>query len=183
MELLKSTIGFLYGFPVLNITCVYVILIIPVFFYWKQGKSRWRKILKKSVDYHIYHLASINKDSSVNETSRKLAQALLWGATKQLPLDLAEGKGGRALRRSFFGDKTSLNICGTVYYQCAMNIRSIDKVIIKLNDTLLSTLYRIYILESFFSPAAVLYMDLTFLYYLLSKPETGAGRLFMEIRA
>ena len=172
---------FLNNNPDLIESSFFIPAIFSILIYWRLRIRRWRKILKKSVDYHIFHLASISRDSSIDETSRGLAQALLWGASKQLPLDIA-GRGGRALWRSFRGDKTSLNTCGTVYYHCVMNMRSIDKMVIRLNDTLLSTFYRIYLLESFLSFAAVLYMDFTLAYYLLAKPETGTGRLFREMR-
>ena len=160
----------------------WIFLLLLILIYRKLRIVRWRKILKKSVEYHIFHLTSINRDSTINQTSRELAQSLLWGVSKQLPLDLAEGKGGTALWRSFRGDKTSLNTCGTVYYQYVMNFRTIDPVIAKLNDTLLSTLYRIYLLESPFSLITILYMDLTLLFYIILKTKTGTGRLILEMR-
>ena len=121
------------------------------------------------------------KDSAVSEKSRELSHALFWSITKQLPLDLESGKGGKALWRSFFGDKTSLNTCGTVFYQCANNFRNTDPVIIKLNDTLMSTIYRIYLLESYASILAILYMDLALLINKIIRPKAGPGRLYLEL--
>jgi len=161
---------------------VYAAVFLLLIAYHKLRIGRWRKILKRSVEYHKFHLAPISKDTSMDEKSRELAQAMLWSVTKQLPLDMKDGKGGRALIRSFLGDKTSLNTCGTVYYQCARNFRFIDKIILKLNDTLISTFYRIYLLESYFSIVAILYMDFTLLLYMIKRPEGGTGRLYLEMR-
>lgn len=156
-------------------------LILSLLIYRKLRLGRWRKILKNSVEYHRFHLTSISRDASRNEKERELAQALLWAATKQLPSDINRGKGGKALWLSFLGNKTALNTCGTAYYQCASNYRYIDSIIIKLNDTLISTFYRIYLLESYLSIAAILYMDLTLLYYMISRPESGTGKLYLEM--
>lgn len=161
---------------------IYLSVIVSLLIYKKLRIGRWRAILKRSIEYHKFHLASLSKDPSMNEKSRELAQALLWSVTKQLPLDLEGGKGGKALWRSFLGDKTSLNTCGTVYYQCARNYRFIDRIIIKLNDTLISTFYRIYLLESYLSILVIMYMDFTLLIYMITRPESGTGRLYLEMR-
>jgi hypothetical protein len=182
VEFFEQLLYSLKGSSVVKEWSGYAALILTLAIYRKLRLGRWRKILKRSVDYHKFHLSSISKDPSMDEKTRELAQALFWGVTKQLPLDLEKGKGGKALLRSFMGDKTALNTCGTVYYQCARNIRYIDKIIIKLNDTLLSTFYRIYMLESVLSYVAVIYMDLTLLYYLISRPQSGTGRLYLEMR-
>jgi hypothetical protein len=183
MESVKNIFYYLKGHPAAEEWGVYVLIIFFLLAYRKLRLKRWREILKNSVDYHKFHLASISRDPSMSEKSRELAQALLWGVTKQLPLDLADGKGGKALLRSFAGDKTSLNTCGTVYYQCARNFRFIDSIIIKLNDTLISTFYRIYLLESYLSIVAVLYMDFTLLIYMITRPKSGTGRLYLEMRS
>ncbi len=182
MEYLKDIFYFLKTSPQIRDWVFYAAIILSLLVYRKIRLGRWRKILKKSVEYHIYHLSSVSKDPSTNEKSRELAQALLWGVTKLLPLDVKEGSGGRALLRSFMGDKTALNTCGTVYYQCARNFRYIDRIIIKLNDTLISTFYRIYLLESYFSIFAILYMDIALLLYIALKPAGGTGRLYLEMR-
>jgi hypothetical protein len=122
------------------------------------------------------------KDSTVSEKSRELSQALFWSITKQLPAELESGKGGKALWGSLIGDKTSLNTCGTVFYQCARNFRNTDDIIIKLNDTLMSTIYRIYLLESYVSIPAILYMDFMLLINQIIKPNGGPGRLYRELR-
>lgn len=182
MEFFEQMLYSLKGNPVVKEYSGYAAFIFTLVIYRKLRLGRWRKILKRSVDYHKFHLSSISKDPSMDEKTRELAQALLWGVTKQLPLDLESGMGGKALLRSFMGDKTALNTCGTVYYQCARNIRYIDKIILKLNDTLLSTFYRIYMLESVLSYIAVIYMDLTLLYYIITRPQGGTGRLYLEMR-
>jgi hypothetical protein len=181
MEFLKDLFSYMKNNPNINEWGIYFMVILFLFVYRKLRLGRWREILKRSVDYHKFHLASISKDHSMDEKTRELAQAMLWGVTKQLPTDLENGRGGNALWRSFLGDKTSLNTCGTVYYQCAMNVRSIDRIIIKLNDTLISTFYRIYLLESYLSFLAILYMDFTLIFYIASKPQGGTGRLYLEM--
>ena len=181
-DFIELILNFIINDPDTKRLGVYFAVVLFLLIYRKLRIGRWRKILKNSVEYHIYHLSSISKDLSMDEKTRELAHALHWGASKQLQLDLADGKGGTALWRSFLGDKTSLNTCGTVYYQCARNFRFINKIIIKLNDTLLSTFYRIYILESYLSIVAILYMDFTLLFYMLTKPVSGTGRLYLEMR-
>jgi len=182
MEFFKNIFYYMADNPDLKKYLIYTSFLLLLIIYRKLRLGRWRKILKNSLEYHKFHLGSLGKDPALDEKSRELAQALLWGITRQLPLDIDGGKGGKALWRSFLGDKTSLNTCGTVYYQCARNFRYIDKIIIKLNDTLISTFYRIYLLESYLSIAAILYMDLTLLIYMATKPEGGTGRLYLEMR-
>lgn len=179
---LKNIFELLVNNPLVKEWGIYAVVIILLLLYRKLRLGRWRSILKSSVEYHKSHLAAISKDPSMSEKSRELAQALLWGATRQLSIDLKNGKGGAALWRSFLGDKTALNTCGTVYYQSARNYMYIDQIIIKLNDTLISTFYRIYFLESRLSIAAILYLDITLLLYLITRPESGTGRLYLEMR-
>jgi len=182
MDFLKNIFFNLKNNPVVMEWGIYAAMIILLVVYRKIRLGRWRGILKRSVEYHIFHLSSISKDPAMDEKSRELSQALLWGAAKLLPVDVKDGKGGKALWRSFLGDKTALNTCGTVYYECARNFRFIDKIILKLNDTLISTFYRIYLLESYLSIAAILYMDFTLLIYMLTRPAGGTGRLYLEMR-
>lgn len=172
---------YLAGSPAVKEWSIYAAIVILLLLYRKVRLGRWRTILKNSVEYHKFHLSNIAKDPSMNEKNRELAQALHWGAAKQLAIDLNGGRGGAALWRSFLGDKTALNTCGTVYYQCARNYRYVDQIIVKLNDTLISTFYRIYFLESHLSLAAVLYMDITLLIYKVTRPESGTGRLYLEM--
>ncbi len=182
MEFLGNIFYYLKTNPRASDWGFYTAVIFTLLIYRKLRLGRWRRILKRSVEYHIFHLSSVSKDPAVDEKSRELAQALFWGVTKLLPLDIEGGRGGKALMRSFLGDKTALNTCGTVYYQCARNYRYIDRIIIKLNDTLVSTFYRIYLLESYLSIIAILYMDFTLLVYMITRPESGTGRLFLEMR-
>ncbi|MCL1833759.1 MAG: hypothetical protein FWG49_04575, partial [Leptospirales bacterium] len=160
----------------------YIAAILLLLLYRKLRISRWRNILRNSIEYHKFHLSSLMKDSAVSEKSRELSQALFWAITKQLPAELESGRGGAALWKSLFGDKTALNTCGTVFYQCARNFRNTDGIIIKLNDTLMSTIYRIYLLESYASIPAILYMDFMLLINRIIKPEGGPGRLYLELR-
>jgi hypothetical protein len=181
IEFIDGIFYYLKNFPYLNNIFIYLVIIILFILYRKLRISKWRKVLRNSIEYHKFHLSSLAKDSTVSEKSRELSQALLWSVTKQLPLDLESGKGGKALWRSFWGDKTSLNTCGTVFYQCARNFRNTDSIIIKLNDTLMSTIYRIYLLESYFSIPTILYMDFMSLVNRIIKPKSGPGRLYLEM--
>jgi len=182
IELPGNTFYYLMNNSVMKEWGVYIAAVLLLLVYRKLRIGRWRTILKNSVEYHKFHLASVSKDPSMDEKSRELAQALLWGATRQLSTDLKDGKGGAALWRSFIGDKTSLNTCSTVFYECARNFRYIDRIIMKLNDTLMSTFYRIYFLESYLSIAAILYMDITLLLSMITRPKSGTGRLYIEMR-
>jgi hypothetical protein len=181
IEFIDNIFYYLKNIPYLNKLLFYLVVIIILILYRKLRISKWRKILRNSIEYHKFHLSSLMKDSTVSEKSRELSQALFWSITKQLPIDLESGKGGKALWRSFLGDKTSLNTCGTVFYQCARNFRNTDSIIIKLNDTLMSTIYRIYLLESYVSIPAILYMDFALLINQIIKPKGGPGRLYLEL--
>jgi len=168
-------------FPYLQTFGVYSGILILLLVYRKFRTNQWRKILKQSIEYHKFHLVSISKDPSVNQNSRDLAQSMLWGVTKQLPIDI-KGGGWRALINSFSGKKTSLNTCGTVFYECARDPVSMDVIIFKLNNTLLSTIYRIFILESGLSILGLLYNDITLLFYLITKSESGTGRFYLNMK-
>jgi hypothetical protein len=180
-EFIDNLFYYIKNIPYPNNLIFCLVIIIAFVLYRKLRISRWRKILRNSIEYHKFHLSSLMKDSTVSEKSRELSQALFWSITKQLPVDLESGRGGKALWRSFWGDKTSLNTCGTVFYQCAKNFRNTDAIIIKLNDTLMSTIYRIYMLESYASIPTILYMDLTLLMNQIIKPKAGPGRLYLEM--
>jgi len=161
-----------------------VCAVIPMLllFYWKVRVKQWRAVLKEAVEYHKFHLVSISRDPSVSQTGRELAHSLLWGVTKQLPLDLKDGKGGLALVNSFKGRKTSLNTCGTVFYECAKNHRVMDITIFKLTSTLISTICRIFILESSISVFGLIYNDINLLIFLLTGSEKGMGRFYREMK-
>lgn len=141
----------------------------------------WRRILASSLDYHKFHLNMILNDSSADAKNRELAQAMIWAITRQLPDDIKNRGGGKALLRSFMGDKTALNTCGSIFYDIARNYRYIDQRIVKLNNTLLGSFYRIFFLESFLSGAAALYMDLFLVKSFIFKPEEGAPKLYLEM--
>jgi len=149
--------------------------------YGKFRKKWWRRIFAASLDYHKFHLMTLQSDKNIDEKTREFSTALLWAINKQLPLDL-KGGGGRALLGSFVGEKTSLNTCGTVFYEASRHFRFIDIRIVKLNDTLLSTFYRIFFTESFIYPLAIFFMDIFFLLSLLKKPRQGASRLYIEMQ-
>jgi len=175
IEYLKSYVALLPGWS------VYPVVIILLLIYRKLRFGRWKAILQESIDYHKFHLLSINKAPSTDDKSRELAQALFWAATKQLAADFTGAKGGRLLLRSFYGEKTALNTCYTVYYECAGNYSYIDKNIIRLNETLISTIYRIYLIESWLSFLNILYSDIVLFFCRILKPEKGAWRLYLEI--
>ena len=181
IEFIDNLFYYFKNTPYLNKLLFYIVIIIILILYRKLRISKWRKILRDSIEYHNFHLSSLMKDSTVSEKTRELSQALFWSITKQLPLELKTGKGGKALLRSFFGDKTALNTCGTVFYQCARNFRNTEDIIIKLNDTLMSTIYRIYLLESYVSIPAILYMDFMLIINQIIKPKSGPGRLYLEL--
>lgn len=165
---------------------LYDILCWGVFFlflylYGKFRRGRWRKILGASLDYHKFHLSAMQSDRGIDEKTREFTMALLWAINKQLPSDLSKG-GGRALWSSFLGEKTSLNTCGSIFYEASRYMRFIDVRIVKLNDTLLSTFYRILLIESVFHPLAIAFMDIIFLVSVIKKPEGGAARLYIEMK-
>lgn len=143
---------------------------------------QWRRILKESVEYHRYHLSSISGDPSAGQASREMAQSMLWSVNRQLPLDMKDGNGMRALINSFRGRKTSLNTCGTVFYECVKNHRVMDQEIFKLANTLISTLCRIFILESSASVIGLLYNDINLAVYLFTGSGSGTGRFYYNMK-
>lgn len=159
----------------------WTVFILLLYFYSRLRKGWWRRILGASLDYHKFHLAALQSDKNIDEKTREFSMALLWAINKQLPSDLTNG-GGKALWSSFLGLKTSLNTCGSIFYESSRFIRFIDQRIVKLNDTLLSTFYRIMFLESIISPLAIVFMDIFFLLSLLKKPDRGAARLYIEMK-
>jgi len=152
-----------------------------MFIYSLLRGGTWRRILSGSLDYHKFHLNMIMNDSTVDTKNRELAQAMIWAITRQLPEDIKNKKGGLALLRSFMGDKTALNTCGSIFYDIARNYRYIDQRIVKLNNTLLGTFYRIFFLESLLSGVSALYMDIFLLKSLIFKPGEGSPRLYLEM--
>jgi len=182
MYILETVTEFLKTNPAAADALRWISVLLILSAYWKLRITRWRKILNASLDYHKFHLAAITGDKNVDEKTREFAQALSWAVTRQLQSDLKDSGGGRALWRSFLGDKTALNTCGTIFYESSRYVRFIDRRIIKLNDTLLGTFYRIYFIESIFSPVALIYMDIFFIISLFVRPENGSGRLYIEMK-
>jgi len=168
-------------YPQLYEIICWAVFFLLLFVYGKFRKGWWRKILGASLDYHKFHLSAMQSDKGIDEKTREFSVALLWAINKQLPSDLKNG-GGRALWSSFLGQKTALNTCGSIFYEASRYARFIDMKIFKLNDTLLGTFYRIFFVESVFYPAAVLLMDVFFLFSLVRKPESGASRLYIEMK-
>ena len=158
-------------------------LILILLLYRLLRKKRWQRVLSASLNYHRYHLTMLAGDRMTDEKNRSLYQAMLWAINKQLPDDLnrSGGKGGLVLLRSLAGDKTCINTCGTVFYESARNYSFIESNVIKLNGTLVSTLYRIVLLESMLAPFALIYMDLRLLAAFITKPGSGTGRLYKEM--
>jgi len=174
-----KTLNSLY--PQLYEALIWIAFFLLLYIYGKLRKGWWRKILGASLDYHKFHLAAMQSDKGIDERTREFSVALLWAINKQLSSDLSHG-GGRALWSSFLGQKTALNTCGTIFYEASRYARFIDMRIFKLNDTLLSTFYRIFFLESVFYPIAIPFMDIFFLLSLIRKPGGGASRLYIEMK-
>jgi len=159
---------------------LWLLIFVLLYLYGRLRKRWWRRILASAIDYHRFHLSAIQSDRSIDEKTREYATALQWAINKQLPDDLKKG-GGVTLWLSFVGSKTSLNTCGTVFYDAARYARFIDLKIIKLNDTLLSTFYRIFLIESIFFPFAIPVLDLLFIISFIKKPQSGPARLYLEM--
>ncbi len=161
---------------------VCAVILVLLLIYKKFRIIKWKTILQASIEYHKFHLSSITMDSTVNQTSRDLAHSMLWGVTKQLPLDIKDGKGGRALFNSYLGMKTSLFTSSRVFYECINNYKNMDVTIFKLSNTLISTICRIFILDSFFSILGLLYCDITLLIYTISGYDLGMGRFYFNMK-
>jgi len=162
---------------------VFLLIFLFLLLYRFLRADRWRSILGRSLDYHRFHLSMLLGDRGNDEKTRELAQALLWAVNKQLKDDLARSRsrGGSVLWSSFIGEKTCVNTCGTVFYESARNYSSVNRVIVKLNDTLLSTFYRILLVESLLSPFALIFMDMRLIISLIARPSSGTGRLYREM--
>lgn len=182
MYMTESIAGFFKTNPAAADALKWITVILFLSAYWKLRIKRWRSILNASLDYHKFHLSAIAGDKNIDEKTREFAQALSWAVTRQLKDDLKNSGGGRALWSSFVGEKTALNTCGTIFYESSRYVRFIDRRIIKLNDTLLGTFYRIYFIESLLSPVALVFMDILLVISLISRPESGPGRLYVEMR-
>ncbi|HPS58354.1 MAG TPA: hypothetical protein PK514_09630 [Spirochaetota bacterium] len=171
--------------PLLQDLTFWIVLLIFLLLYRLLRKNRWRRILGASLDYHRYHLGLLTGSRETNEKCRSLYQAMLWAVNKQLPDDLkrAGGKGGMVLFMSFAGDKTCINTCGTVFYETARNYSFIDRSVVRLNDTLISTFYRILLLESLLAPFTLIYMDIRLLASFITRADSGIGRLYREMLA
>ncbi len=161
---------------------IFAVILVLLMIYKKIRIGLWRKILKNSIEYHKFHLSSINMDSNVNQSSRDLAHSMLWGVTKQLPLDIKDGKGGRALFNSYLGMKTSLFTCSMVFYECINNYKNMDVTIFKLSNTLISTICRIFIFNSFFSIIGLIYCDITMFIYFITEYDIGMGRFYLNMK-
>lgn len=180
-EFLKYLGSFSSAYPQLYEALCWGGFLLLICFYGKLRRGWWRRILGASLDYHKFHLAAIQSDRGIDEKTREFSMALLWAINKQLSSDLKNG-GGQALWNSFLGQKTSLNTCGSIFYEASRYTRFIDSRIVKLNDTLLSTFYRIFFIESLFYPLAIFFMDIFFVISLVKKPESGAARLYVEMK-
>jgi len=180
MDYLKSMAGYLNYYVAAEIYYLAGAAFL-MFIYSLIRGGVWRRILASSLDYHKFHLNMIMNDSAVDTKNRELAQAMIWAITRQLPDDIKKMGGGKALLRSFMGEKTALNTCGSIFYDIARNYRYIDQRIVKLNNTLLGTFYRIFFLESFLSGVSALYMDIFLLKSFIFKPLEGSPKLYLEM--
>lgn len=171
--------------PALQDLLFWSAVVLLLVFYRLLRKNRWQRILGASLDYHRFHLGMLAGNRDTSEKCRSLYQAMLWAVNKQLADDLKRtgGKGGMVLLMSFTGNKTCINTCGTVFYESAKNYSFIDRSVIRLNDTLISTLYRILLIESVIAPFVLIYMDMRLLTSLVTKPDSGTGRLYREMLA
>lgn len=171
--------------PALQDLLFWSAVVLVLVLYRLLRKKRWQKILGASLDYHRFHLGMLSGNRDTDEKCRSLYQAMLWAVSRQLADDLKRtgGKGGMVLLMSFAGNKTCINTCGTVFYESAKNYNFIDASVMRLNDTLISTLYRILLIESILAPFALIYMDMRLLASLVTKPDSGTGRLYREMLA
>jgi len=166
----------------------YIAVFLPAlaaaFFYHKKASGRWDFILRSSLDYHRFHLSMIQKDHEVSEKSRELARAMLWTIDKNLVNDESMGVVNlRGILRSMVGLGTSLQILGEIYYQVVRYQFDLDERIIKLLNTLSSTIYRIFFLGSILSLLSLLFMDILFILSFTGLIKSGQSRLYKSLSA
>lgn len=160
---------------------IYILIVFILYFYSKNAKKRWLKILEGSLNYHRYHFNIIRNDSSINGKNKETASALIWAINRQFVEDKKEGLGLKGVWRSFLGHKTSIQITSEVFYRTALQRWDLDIKILKLARTLSSTFYRLFLINSIISLIVVLFMDLMFLISLLFGRKSGPEGLYRSI--
>lgn len=150
--------------------------------YARSARKRWLAVLGKAMDYHRHHLAMLQGDPAMGDRSRECVRAMFWALTKQVPADRSAGALGlTAFVKSYMTGATALGILGGVFFSVWRYRAVIDEVVIRLLNTLTSTLYRYYLLHSRLAVVLLLSMDVKLLLAFAGILKSGPARMFRDL--
>lgn len=162
------------------------ILCAVVWLYVRLRRRRWNAWLQEAVQYHRFHLTMMLNEKSLNDESRDIARTMMNIIDRQFAFDRKNGLGLRGLWMARSGKKSTLNSLDEMFVTLYRDrffgvIKNFDGRIERLYTTLVSTIYRLYFLNSLIALPAIVYMDSVMLIAMTGIIQRGAPRLYLDI--
>jgi hypothetical protein len=148
-----------------------------VWYCLKSGK-RWIVILNHALRYHMDSINAIANEGELSRRSRDAFRILTWILKKQMPEDAKSGLLGF---RGLFYSQSAIQTAWNAFFDLSGNSHGLDMRLLRLLNTLISTLYSYYLLHSIIRCAVIPILDIRLLFSKIGSGKTGAIALFRDI--
>ncbi|HPB83978.1 MAG TPA: hypothetical protein PK200_18230 [Spirochaetota bacterium] len=149
-------------------------------FVWYSLKSwkRWIVILDNAFRYHMDSINVIANEGELSTRSRDAFRILTWILKKQMPADVKSGLLGF---RGLLYSQSAIQTAWNAFFDLSGNSHGLDMRLLRLLNTLISTLYSYYLLHSVVRWAVLPILDIRLLLSKTGRRKTGAIALFRDI--
>jgi hypothetical protein len=157
-----------------------------VYLYYEKRAPRWRSIINRAAEYHRFHLVNIRNENGINEPSRDLAYAMLMITDRQFRDDMKGSPGLYGVVRAHLGEKSTLSSLNEVFMKlyrdrAFLGNSDIDERLERLFFTMISMVYRFYMMTSICAIPALMYMDIVLALTIIHWDNRGSSRLFRDL--
>lgn len=146
--------------------------------YLIRSRKQWIVILNHAFRYHSDSINIIANEGNLSSRSRDAIRILTWILRKQMPEDVKSGLLGF---RGLFYSQSAVQTAWNAFFDLSGNSHGLDVRLLRLLNTLISTLYSYYLLHSILLPIATPVLDIRLLLSRIGNRKSGAIALFRDI--
>lgn len=146
--------------------------------YLVRSRKQWLVILNHAFRYHSDNITIITNEGDLSNRSRDAVRILTWILKKQMPEDVKRGLVGF---RGLFYSQSAVQTAWNAFFDLSGNSHGLDQRLLRLLNTLISTLYSYYLLHSIFLWVTIPVLDVRLMFSRAGTGKAGAMALFRDI--
>lgn len=156
-----------------------IVFISAFLWYCLKSGKRWIVILDYAFRYHMDSINIIANEGELSARSRDAFRILTWILKKQIPADAKSGLLGFS---GLLYSQSAIQTAWNAFFDLSSNSHGLDMRLLRLLNTLISTLYSYYLLHSVVRWAVLPILDIRLLLSKTGRRKTGAIALFRDIK-